>query len=349
MTEQAISKSSKRELKDYLSSDSIKRQLAAAMPRTMSPDRFIRIALQATYRNPALLKTSPESFFNCLIQLGSMGLEPDGRRAHLIPYGEQCTLIVDYNGIKELLRRNHDVTAMHCDVVGANDHFEIRFGTRGILDHVPNLKDRGAIYCAYSWVRLPDGSEEFDVMGIDEVKSIRKRSKSADKGPWITDYNEMAKKTVFRRHSKSLPLSPETRDALERETDGDALTEAERFASAQSARAVVADERPRRGRPPKQDPSQQMSQPSLSAPTRSEAQEPATISALDTVTAKLKTDAFHPSELLTVLKAVRMIGAETKTLVEIDESVLSNVLENWDNALDKMTELRVKQPEPNFL
>src|SRR5262249_4802478 len=156
-----------------------------------------------------------------------------------------------------------------------------------------NLKDRGAIYCAYSWVRLPDGTEEFDVMGIDEVESIRKRSKSADKGPWVTDYNEMAKKTVFRRHSKSLPLSPETRDALERETDADALTETERFSAAQPARAFVADERPRRGRPPKAQLGEQAFPPAEQTEATIE-QQSASVSALDTVTAKLKTDGFDP-------------------------------------------------------
>jgi len=29
----------------------------------------------------------------------ALGLEPDGRRAHLIPYGRDVQLIVDYKGI----------------------------------------------------------------------------------------------------------------------------------------------------------------------------------------------------------------------------------------------------------
>ncbi len=58
-------------------------------------------------------------------------------------------------------------------------------------------------------------------MSKDEVEAIRKRSRSGSSGPWVTDWNEMAKKTVFRRHSKWLPLSPDLRDAIEKDEDVD--------------------------------------------------------------------------------------------------------------------------------
>jgi len=57
------------------------------------------------------------------------------------------------------------------------------------------------------------------------LDAIRKRSKSGQSGPWVTDYNEMAKKTVFRRASKWITLSPEVADALDKE-DAPAFTSA---------------------------------------------------------------------------------------------------------------------------
>ena len=48
-----------------------------------------------------------------------------------------------------------------------------------------------------------------DVMGRAEVDAVRRRSKSADSGPWVTDYEAMARKTVLRRAFPYLPVSIE--------------------------------------------------------------------------------------------------------------------------------------------
>jgi recombination protein RecT len=339
----------KKELKDWLNSESVKGQLALALPKGMTPERFIRIALTATYRNPKLLACSQESFFQCLIQLGALGLEPDGRRAHLIPYGDVCTLIIDYKGIAEILRRNHDVAAIHCDVVGTKDHFEIRFGTRGILDHVPNIPERGSIVAAYSWVRLPDGSEEYDVMSFEEIETVRKRSKTPNAGPWVTDWNEMAKKTVFRRHSKTLPLSPTTREALERDNDGDALTEQERFAAAKPVNAVVASEQPRRprGRPPKlvsdleqQDASAPAAAPE--SPFESPGAHPTQQALYEQVQQLLAKEGFSEAELLALMKRLRMAPAEATSLAQCQSNHLSMLIEQWESALTRLRDARSK-------
>jgi recombination protein RecT len=348
----------KRELREWLQGETFKRELGALLPRTMSPERFVRIAFQAIHRNPDLLKCSQESFFNCLLSLGAMGLEPDGRRAHLIPFNTkdgppECTLIVDYKGIKELVRRNHDVSAMHCDVVGANDEFEIRFGTHGVLDHKPNLEDRGKILCAYSWVRLPDGNEEFDVMNVAEIEDIRKRSRSPNKGPWVTDWNEMAKKTVFRRHSKGLPLSPDTREALEREQDADSLTEAERFKGAVPAKGEVL------GR--NTAPAPRITQPELAVddgPNESPLEDaagsnestelglkpgPVAKSLQTMIRERLEPSGFSEPELVELLKRLKIAPTRALNLEDCDDARLKMVLDDWDTCTDRLTEARAHQ------
>lgn len=56
-------------------------------------------------------------------------------------------------------------------------------------------------------------------MTFDEIEAIRKRSKASSSGPWKTDWDEMAKKTVFRRASKWIQLSPHLDRALEHDWD----------------------------------------------------------------------------------------------------------------------------------
>ena len=48
---------------------------------------------------------------------------------------------------------------------------------------------------------------KFDVRGRKEIDTVRSRSRASHEGPWVTDYPEMAKKTVLRRLAKLAPMS----------------------------------------------------------------------------------------------------------------------------------------------
>ena len=175
-------------VKEHINSEAFREKLAVALPKHLTPERFAGVALTQINTNPALLKCTQESLFKCLLQLGQMGLEPDGRRAHLVPYGTECTLLIDYKGLVELALRNGDVARIHADVVYES---EIEAGdfiyNRGKVEkHNKSLKsDRGAVVAAYAEVEFLNGTAK------------------------------MAKKTVFRRLAKWLPLSPEIRENME--------------------------------------------------------------------------------------------------------------------------------------
>jgi recombination protein RecT len=211
-------------LKTMLTSDAMRHQFAAALPKHLSAERFTRVALTALTRTPKLNECTQASFFKCLLELSSFGLEPDGRRAHLIPYrnnkagNTECTLIVDYKGLVELAMRSGLVSTIHADVVCENDVFEYNVGeiTKHAIDW---RKPRGQAYAAYAVCVFKDGTKKCEVMSTEEIESIRKRSRAGNAGPWVTDWNEMAKKTVFRRLSKWLPLSADFRDAVEKDDD----------------------------------------------------------------------------------------------------------------------------------
>ena len=370
--QQSLTKpSAKRELKDWLQGESFKRELVALLPNAMSPERFVRIAFQAVHRNPKLLRCSQESFFNCLLQLGAMGLEPDGRNAHLIPFKEECTLIVDYKGIAEILRRNHDVTSLHCDVVYTKDEYEAEQGTNQHLRHVKFKGERGVPILAYSFVRLPDGSQEFEEMTVGEVEKIRKRSKTPNEGPWVNDWDAMARKTVFRKHAKMLPLSPQTREALDRELDGDSLA----FAEATPVKAAVVAEPPkRRGRPPgshsrlaedltqtygsqqmpfpdepSEPPEMPVDKPSpVPAPAAPAAaqSEPETVSDTplhEQVRQRVLAIGFTEAEMLKMLVSRRMAEPAFTSLAQCRAVHLIMCIDEWDNAERALREQRAKE------
>lgn len=200
-------------LKSIISSDAMKQQFATALPSHLSPDRFARVAITALTRTPKLQSCTQESFFKCLLDLSAMGLEPDGRRAHLIPYGRECTLVLDYKGLVELVRRSGDVVKIHADVVCENDTFTHNMGE--VTEHTYDIrKDRGAVIAAYAQVALKDGSTQSEIMPRAEIDEIKNKSRAGKSGPWVSNYGEMAKKTAFRRLTKWLTLSPEIMDAV---------------------------------------------------------------------------------------------------------------------------------------
>jgi recombination protein RecT len=202
-------------LKQTLTSEAMREQFAKALPSHLSPERFIRIALTALTRTPKLADCTQASLMRCLLDLSALGLEPDGRLAHLIPYGKDCTLIIDYKGLVDLARRSG--VTIRAEVVCEYDDFD---WVNGEVTHKVNWrKPRGEVQAVYAEGKTKDGEIQTATMTRDEVDAIRKRSKSGGNGPWVTDWAEMAKKTAVRRLAKMLPLSPEFRDALDKDDD----------------------------------------------------------------------------------------------------------------------------------
>lgn len=206
-------------LKGWLSDEAFRKAVEEALPEHLKADRFLRVCITALTRVPKLAKCTQDSFFKCILDLSQYGLEPDGRRAHLIPFDNrkagavECQLIIDYKGLVELVKRSGNVSYVYADIVCQNDLFEADKGQ--IVTHkIDYSKDRGEPYAVYALCRFKDGTEQAQIMTMDEVKDIRKRSRAGSSGPWVTDFAEMAKKTVFRRLAKWLPLSAEVRDRM---------------------------------------------------------------------------------------------------------------------------------------
>ena len=207
-----------------LQGDQFKHAIKKVIHKSMSEDRFARVAYLCAMRTPDLQKCDKVSLYNSLLTLSQLGLEPDDRRAHLLPFNNnkrgcmEVQLIIDYKGLVELVMRSGRISKIHADIVCDNDDFVYDKGE--IQRHKIDFKNpRGKIYAVYAICTTKDGYEKAEVMSVEDVEAIRSRSRSKDKGPWVTDWEEMAKKTVFRRLSKWLPWLPEERDAIESDDD----------------------------------------------------------------------------------------------------------------------------------
>lgn len=209
-----------------IDNDQFKTQLERVLPKIMNAESFVRVAITTLRKTPKLMKCTQESFMSCMLRLSEFGLAANGRQAHLVPFGEECTLIVDYRGLVELALRSGQVSNIHADVIFSGDFFRYNKGV--VIDHIPwfirdddrKPKEKGPIIGAYSLVNNSDGSQRAELMDTDSIESVRRRSRSSGSGPWVTDWSEMAKKTTFRRLSKWITLSPEVREAIDGDDDG---------------------------------------------------------------------------------------------------------------------------------
>lgn len=221
-----------KELRSLITSDEAMRQIELALPEHVNASRWARAVLTCLNRVPKLAQCNRASFVNAMMDCAELGLEPNGRDAHFVPYGSQCQLIVDYRGLVKLAYQSGQVSSIRADVVYEGDEFDYK-----TCDHIPYgwrvdaPAERGSCIGAYVVIDKKDGSVHRERMTHEEIEKIRKRSKAGSSGPWKTDWEEMAKKTVFRRASKWIQLNPHVEKHMDRDFDTPDF-ESERRASA---------------------------------------------------------------------------------------------------------------------
>lgn len=223
-----------KDLAHLMASAKVQAQLRAALPRHMTPERMARIATTEMRKVPKLAQCDPMSFLGAVIQCAQLGLEPGNALGHayILPFEKrrkvgnqwqtervEAQVIIGYRGMIDLARRSGQIVSIDARAVYEGDHFDCKLGLDARLEHEPDWQNpnRSApdkLRFVYAVAKLKDGGIQFDVMSRAEVDGVRARSKSADNGPWVTDYSAMALKTVVRRLFKFLPVSIEIQTAV---------------------------------------------------------------------------------------------------------------------------------------
>lgn len=335
----------KRTVADLINSPKMIQEIAKVLPKHLTPDRMTRVALTATMKNPALLNCTPESLTNALLTCSQAGLEPDGRLAHLIPYGNTCQVIFDYKGLVTLARRN-GASTVFADKVCQNDLFEAGvIDGKKVLNHKPNWKgERGAPYAYYA-VTISDGETDWEVMSLEEVESVRQRSRAKDSGPWVTDFDEMGKKTVLRRMSKRWDLIPEIRDVINNDDDtpgfGQVLSVSKPMFEAPKKIAAKVEEPARESEAPQPDsPEEPAPEPAKPEPeVKATSASGHSYNPLKALRSLLATAHITEGKLLDHLTSVGATDGSSSSLDElamVAPQVLQHVAENWQEYLPKL-------------
>ncbi len=204
--------------------NTMKPQIAAALPKHLTVERMVRMAVTLFSKSESLQKCSIQSIVACVVQASELGLELTGPLGHafMVPYSGQATFQIGYKGFFELAFRSGKLSAWPMRVVFANDPFEVQYGSDQKIFHKPAKGERGDPIGYYSCLYMHDGGRDFDYLSVEDAEQHRDRYSKAYQGaekygktnsPWHTNFDAMAMKTTVRSLAKRAPLSTELRAA----------------------------------------------------------------------------------------------------------------------------------------
>lgn len=208
---------------------------AVLVDRSISFEREAGFAIQVLTSNDYAMKIAKEnrtSVVNAVTNVAAIGLSlnPAKKQAYLVPRDGKICLDVSYIGLVELAIQSGSVRWVKAEIVRLGDGFRlVGFDKPPEHSFNPFSRERGEPVGAYVVAKTADGDYLTDVMSTDEINAIRDRS-SAWKAwvekkrscPWVTDWTEMAKKTVVKRASKMWPKTDRLDSAIHHlNTDGE--------------------------------------------------------------------------------------------------------------------------------
>jgi len=204
-----------------------------ALPSHITPNQFKSVIMQAVMGNPELLAADRVSLFEAALAAANDGLLPDKREGAMVIYNtkikgkegqkDQWIKKVQWmpmiRGIITKVFNTGQVKSVSIDIVYGGDNFRYWKDDQGEhLFHEPaEDRDKNTWRRVYAMVIMNNGGVFAEVMDSEDVEKLRKASKNPDSGPWVIWFDEMAKKGVFRRLNKRLPISREIQQVLDRD------------------------------------------------------------------------------------------------------------------------------------
>lgn len=218
-----LAKSDEKNFADLLQSHSHQISKALGSVTGGALDKFLMSTMNLVRQNPGLLECDQFSMLNAIRESATLGLslDPNMGEASIVPFKKVAKLIPGYRGLIKLATRSGHVSHMQARIFYRGEYDSGNFiyeeGTAASIHHLPlPPSERGDPMGAYSVAALVDGGTSFDLMWKEDVDQIEKRApgaKSADSA-WKSDWAEMWRKSVVRRHIKYLNISNEMGEAV---------------------------------------------------------------------------------------------------------------------------------------
>lgn len=195
-----------------------KSAIAMALPKHLTPERMMRLALTCFSTTPALRSCTPQSILSSVVVAAQLGLEPGiAGQGYLIPYKDTCTFVPGWQGLVGLLNNSGRATAW-TGAVFEGDVFDFQLGSEPRCHHVPgeNYGDPDKLAWVYACGKV-NGSEQpvIEAWPIARVWRHRDKFNKVGKRHYSFENPEMyARKVVLLQVLKYMPRSIELNNAI---------------------------------------------------------------------------------------------------------------------------------------
>lgn len=137
--------------------------------------------------------------------------------AYVVPYKNVPTFMVGWKGLIQLAQRSGQYRTINADVIYEGEEIQKNRLTGEFSIGGQQKSDEVVGYFGY--FELINGYKKMLYMSREEVEAYgRKYSKAFNNGPWKTEFDKMAMKTVLRQLLKYGPMSTEMQRVDEYET-----------------------------------------------------------------------------------------------------------------------------------
>jgi len=169
-------------------------------------------AIQLLQKNKSLddiAWKNPDSLRNAIVNISAIGisLNPALKHAYLVPRQGAVCLDISYMGLLHLACLSGSIMWGQAKVVRKEDTYMSQGIDKAPKHEFNAFGDRGGIVGVYCTVKTRDGDYLTEEMDLNTVYDIRDRSMAytSNSGPWISDPEQMIRKTVVKRASSYWP------------------------------------------------------------------------------------------------------------------------------------------------
>lgn len=208
--------------------------LTVAVDKSMDFDREAGFAMQILKANDYLANialSNPDSMRAAVTNVAAIGisLNPASKLAYLVPRKKAVCLDISYIGLMHIAQQVGAIQWGQAVIVREKDTFELQGIDKEPRHVYQPFGDRGAMIGVYVVVKTAEGDYLTHSMPLQKVYDIRDRSEAwkaykkdnTKTCPWVTDEEEMIKKTCVKQAAKYWPRRERLDNAVHHmNTDG---------------------------------------------------------------------------------------------------------------------------------